>query len=76
MLPAQSFEVPRLVHICNEAWTPENGFLTPTYKLKREVLKRTFQPQIDALYARMAAEAGAKGALAKGKSLDILSSAS
>ena len=62
------------MHVCQEAWTPENGFLTPTYKLKREVLKRAFQPQIDALYARMAAQAGAKGGLAKGKSLDILSS--
>ncbi len=61
------------MHLSEEVWTPENGFLTPTYKLKREVLKRAFQPALDALYARMAAEAGAK-APAKSNSFDVLSS--
>jgi long-chain acyl-CoA synthetase len=49
----QPFEIPKAVLVSPEVWTPENGFLTPTYKIKRDVVRRHFQQQLDALYAKL-----------------------
>ena len=49
----QGYEIPKAVHISAEEWTPENGMLTPTFKIKREVLKRTFGTMLDALYVQL-----------------------
>ena len=38
----------RLLH---ELWTAENGLLTPTLKLRREVLAQQFSADIEAMYA-------------------------
>ncbi len=40
----------RRLHALNEAWTVENGMLTPTLKVKRAVVAQRYQAQIDALY--------------------------
>ncbi|KAM7457837.1 hypothetical protein BLSTO_01413 [Blastocystis sp. subtype 1] len=34
-----------------EQWTTENGLLTPTFKLKRTVVQKEFQKELDSLYA-------------------------
>lgn len=52
-LPVQSFEIPKAVHLSAEEWTPENGMLTPTFKIKREIVKRAFQTELEALYAQL-----------------------
>lgn len=31
--------------VVNEAWTVENGFLTPTLKIKRDVIEERYLPQ-------------------------------
>ena len=41
----------RAVHLTLEPWTIEAGLLTPTLKVKRDVVQRMFAREIDALYA-------------------------
>ena len=41
----------RAVHLCLEPWTIDTGLLTPTLKVKREVLQQRFAREIEALYA-------------------------
>ena len=49
----QSFEIPKAVHLSAEEWTPENGMLTPTFKIKREIVKRKFEAELEALYQQL-----------------------
>ncbi|KAI9203795.1 long-chain-fatty-acid--CoA ligase 5 [Polychytrium aggregatum] len=48
----KSFETPRRIHLHPDLMTPENGLLTPTLKLKRNVLKTHFKTVTDKLYGR------------------------
>jgi len=40
----------RVFHLLHEPWTSENGFLTPTLKLRRDVLARAFEAEIAQLF--------------------------
>lgn len=42
----------RRVHVLLEPWTPENGLLTPTLKIRRKLLQQRYTAQIEALYDR------------------------
>ena len=44
------YGVPRAVIPTLNAWTIENGMLTPTLKLKRHIIKARFQDDITKLY--------------------------
>ena len=44
------YGVPRAVILSLDAWTIENGMLTPTLKLKRHVIRAHFQDQIAHIY--------------------------
>ncbi|RYF24647.1 MAG: long-chain fatty acid--CoA ligase [Comamonadaceae bacterium] len=46
------YAVPRAIHLTTGAWTIENGFMTPTLKLKRTRLMEHFAEPIDAMYQR------------------------
>jgi len=48
-----SLEKPKDLHLTAEAFTVENNLLTPTYKLKRNIARDFFKPQIDAMYAEL-----------------------
>ncbi len=45
-----SYEIPKKITIIPEAFTPENGILTPTLKLKRREVHAKYDDKINALY--------------------------
>lgn len=47
----KGYEIPKKFDFTMEPWTPDNGMMTPTMKLKRPVVIEKLQPQLDALYA-------------------------
>lgn len=42
--------VPRQVHCTLDAWTIDNGLLTPTLKMKRNLIRQRYTAEINALY--------------------------
>jgi len=52
-----SFEQPKKIALLAEDLTVENGFLTPSLKVKRKVVQERLEDVIDGLYAEGAAEA-------------------
>jgi long-subunit acyl-CoA synthetase (AMP-forming) len=54
----KAFERVRDIHITREPFSIDNGLLTPTLKLKRFVVKKRYQRELDGMYdAASAAEA-------------------
>jgi len=49
-----SLEKPKVIHLISDPFSIENNLLTPTFKLKRNVAKETYQKQIDAMYEEVA----------------------
>jgi len=43
----------RDIYLHPELFSVENGLLTPTFKAKRQDLKKEFQPQIDEMYSKL-----------------------
>ena len=50
-----SLEKPKEFILWHELCSVENGLLTSTFKMKRNVAKEHFKPQIDAMYVKVAA---------------------
>ena len=46
-----SIEKVRKFHLLYEPWTPENGLLTPTLKIRREMVANTFQAEVEGMFA-------------------------
>jgi len=44
------YETVKMIHLCNEDWTVENGFLTPSFKVKRRVVETAHQAALDSFY--------------------------
>lgn len=49
----EKFEIPRMMTLAPEAWTPESGLVTAAFKIKRKVIQTLFQPDIDEMYKTM-----------------------
>ncbi|MBR5459020.1 MAG: long-chain fatty acid--CoA ligase [Burkholderiaceae bacterium] len=45
------YGVPRNIYILREHWTPENGLLTPTMKMRRRQILERFANEVESLYA-------------------------
>jgi long-chain acyl-CoA synthetase len=51
MLPdLASYETPKKILLLENDFTIENGDLTPTLKVRRRIVEKKYQRQIDALY--------------------------
>lgn len=48
---SSSFEIPKRIHISMDAFTVENGTMTPTMKLRRKDAYNKYKTELDALYA-------------------------
>ncbi|XP_046839052.1 long-chain-fatty-acid--CoA ligase 5-like [Xenia sp. Carnegie-2017] len=46
----RSFEQAKAIHLHPEPFSVENGYLTPTFKIKRPLLKKLFMEQIKEMY--------------------------
>jgi long-chain acyl-CoA synthetase len=51
----KSYEAIRAIHVTADEWTPDNDMLTAAQKLKRNNVVAAYRAQIDAMYARFAA---------------------
>ena len=49
----KGFELCRRITLVATPFSVENDILTPTFKLKRNVAKKVYQAQIDAMYAEL-----------------------
>lgn len=49
----KGFELVRDIHVFDEPFTVDNGFLTPTFKGKRPALKKHFADQLAAMYEHL-----------------------
>lgn len=47
----EKFEIPAKIKLLSDPWTPESGLVTAALKLKREILRKTFQADLSELYA-------------------------
>jgi long-chain acyl-CoA synthetase len=45
-----SYETVKKIHLCPEEWTVENGFLTPSMKVKRALVEKHYADALDAFY--------------------------
>lgn len=46
----KSYEKPKKIALINDEWTPENGLLTPTQKIKRPIVAKKYMETIQELY--------------------------
>ncbi|GJN13692.1 hypothetical protein PR202_gb00424 [Eleusine coracana subsp. coracana] len=47
----EKFEIPAKIKLIPDPWTPESGLVTAALKLKREVIRKTFENDLAQLYA-------------------------
>ena len=51
----EAHETLAFVAVVQDEWQIENGFLTPSMKIRRAVIERTYEPHLDRWYAERSA---------------------
>jgi len=59
----KGFEFPKAIYVEPEPFSPENGLLTPTFKLKRPKVRDHYRKKIDILYNNLEQAQGVKSKL-------------
>jgi len=59
----KGFEFPKAIYVEPEPFSPENGLLTPTFKLKRPKVRDHYRKRIDILYNNLEQAQGVKSKL-------------
>jgi long-chain acyl-CoA synthetase len=44
------FEVPTLIYLCPELWTPESGLVTAAFKIKRREIHEKYRSELNRMY--------------------------
>ena len=47
------YEIPAKFTLISEPWTPESGIITAAFKLKRKVIQKLYQNEINQMYKSM-----------------------
>ena len=47
----EKFEIPQVVKLVSEVWTPDSGLVTAAFKLKRRAIQDRYQHLIDRMYS-------------------------
>ena len=61
ILCMQSFEKVKAVKLVPEEWTPENGLITATSKLKRPALHQRYADEVSQLYSQLSNSTSTNG---------------
>lgn len=48
----EKFEIPAKLKLLSDPWTPETGLVTAALKIKRDIIRKTFQEELSKLYAK------------------------
>lgn len=43
-------DIPRKIHLTTDVWTPDNGFVTSAFKLRRKPLSKKYEGQVASMY--------------------------
>ncbi|KAK2443842.1 Long chain acyl-CoA synthetase 9, chloroplastic [Trifolium repens] len=48
----EKFEIPAKIKLLSDPWTPETGLVTAALKIKRDIIRKTFQEELSKLYGK------------------------
>jgi long-subunit acyl-CoA synthetase (AMP-forming) len=46
-------EIPTMIHLCHEEWTPDSGLLTAAMKLKRNAIMQKYKSVVESMFDRL-----------------------
>lgn len=59
-------EIPTMVKLCKEEWTPDSGLVTAALKIRRKPIKEFYQQDIDEMYGKTKSDTDSNGNVLNG----------